>query len=157
MIFQPESVTYNMVKAESLISGDFGESFVAYLLAKENVDVVRAGTIGFDLFAIDHEGKILEKEKMVGISVKMRVSKFHERYVPTIPVGSQQVIEAQKIWKLEAWLAIVVGSIGREKKLACFLLPFREVARLRGRAKRQDVIAVSELYRETNEAVKRLF
>jgi hypothetical protein len=91
-----------MVKAESLISGDFGESFGAYLLAKENVDVVRAGTIGFDLFAIDHEGKILEKEKMVGISVKMRVSKFHERYVPTIPVGSQQVIEAQKIWKLEA-------------------------------------------------------
>lgn len=49
---------------ESISSGDFGESFIAYLLAKEGIDVVRASTIGFDLFAIDHKGKYLPKKKL---------------------------------------------------------------------------------------------
>lgn len=49
------------VKGESIVSGEFGESFVAYLLVKSGVDVVRASTAGLDLFAIDHTGKIFPK------------------------------------------------------------------------------------------------
>jgi len=144
-----------MVKGESLVSGDFGEGFVAYLLAKQGVDVVRAKTMGFDIFAIDHTGALFEKDKTVGVSVKTRISKHHARYVPTVPVGSRQISEAALIWKVEPWLAIVVGSIGQ--KLACFLLPFKEHQKFTGHATRKDVLAVSELYSDTTRIVKRLW
>lgn len=143
-----------LVGGGSLISGDFGESLVAFLLAKEGIDVVRASTIGFDLFAIDHGGRILKKDTMVGISVKMRVSQGASRYEPTIPIGSDKIEEAKRIWKLDAWLAIVVGSVGRNLK--CYLLPFEERQQFSGRARRQDVVAPSELRKDRTGDVKHL-
>jgi len=51
-------ITNPKIGSEALLSADFGESFIAYLLSKEGVDVVRANSVGFDLIAIDAAGKI---------------------------------------------------------------------------------------------------
>jgi hypothetical protein len=56
-----------------MLSGDFGESFIAYLLSKEGIEVARASTVGFDLFAINAHGEIFPKDKIVGISVNSRI------------------------------------------------------------------------------------
>ena len=138
--------------AEASISGDFGEAFVAWLLAKDGVQVVRAKTVGFDLFAIDPNGRYFDKDKIVGISVKTRISKEHRRFVPTIPIHSEKIKQAQRIWKVEAWIAVVVGSVlDGKKELACFILPFKEREKFTGGARRKDVIAVSELYKAAEE------
>ena len=79
------------IGSEAMLSGDFGESFIAYLLSKEGIEVARASTVGFDLFAIDADGEIFPKDKIVGISVKARISKIHRKYKPTIPVGSKKI------------------------------------------------------------------
>ena len=61
------------IGAEAIHSGDFGESFIAYLLSKNGINVVRAHNIGFDLFAIDTKKKVFRTENIVGISVKTRI------------------------------------------------------------------------------------
>lgn len=136
-------------------SGDFGESFIAYLLAKKGIHVVRAGTVGFDLFAIDKTGKLLPKDKLVGISAKARISESHDKFVPTIPVGSTKMELSSKIWNAEPYLGIVAGS--KNNQLAAFLVPLKDLSKLRGKATREDVVAVSELYKNNSGNVVRLF
>lgn len=136
-------------------SGDFGESFIAYLLAKKGIHVVRAGTVGFDLFAMDKTGKFFPKDKLAGISAKARISESHDRFVPTIPVGSDKIESSSKIWNAEPYLGIVTGS--KNNQLAVFLVPLRDLPKLRGKAAREDVIAVSELYKNSSGSVVRLF
>lgn len=143
------------IGSEAILSGDFGESFVAYLLSKEGIDVVRANTVGFDLFAIDSKGKIFPKKKIVGISVKARISKSSKSFKPTIPVGSRKISAAKKTWNTEAWVGIVIG--GKDKKFDVFVFPFKELSKLRGKAKRKDVVAVSELHNNPTGKVVRLF
>ena len=113
----------------------------------------RASTVGFDLFVIDAKGIIFPKEKIVGISVKARISKTHKNYKPTIPVGSEKIEASMRRWHVPAWVGIVVGS--RERRLEAFVFPFEELEKLRGTAVRQDVVAVSQLGR--NPAVRKLF
>jgi len=141
------------VGSEAMLSGDFGESFIAYLLSKEGIEVVRASTVGFDLFAIDSNGAIFPKDKIVGISVKARISKLHKNYKPTIPVGSEKIEASMKTWHVPAWIGIVVGS--KERKLEAFIFPYEELKKLHGTAVRPDVVAVSQL--STNPKVKKLF
>lgn len=141
--------------ASAMHSGDFGESFIAYLLAKEGVNVVRASTVGFDLFAIDKTGKVLPQDKLVGISAKARVSQAHKKFVPTVPVGSSKMQSSAVIWNAEPYLGMVIGS--QDKKLAVFLVPLKDLPQLTGRAKREDVVAVSELYKNSSGNVIRLF
>ncbi|MCW3985145.1 MAG: hypothetical protein NWE91_01880 [Candidatus Bathyarchaeota archaeon] len=143
------------IGSQAMLSGEFGESFIAYLLSKEDVDVVRASTVGIDLFAIDSLGKIFPKREIVGISVKARISKQHKNFKPTIPIGSKKVLAAEKTWGIAAWIGIVVGS--KDKTLAAFVFPFKDLPALRGKAVREDVVAVSELYKDTTKKVKRLF
>jgi hypothetical protein len=52
---------------------------------------VRVNAVGFDLFAIDPKGKIFPKNKIVGISVKTRISKANKKFAPTIPLGSRKI------------------------------------------------------------------
>lgn len=141
------------IGSQAMLSGDFGESFIAYLLSKEGINVVRASTVGFDLFAIDKTGKLLPKNKIVGISVKARISKSHNKFIPTIPIGSEKVKISTKIWNVIPFVGIVIGS--KNKKLDCFLAPFGLVEGMRGRSKRKDVLAVSSLYE--NKKVIKLF
>ena len=61
------------IGSDALLSGEFGESFVAYLLSKNDIEVVKVNTVGFDLFAIDSAEKIFPRNEIVGISVKTRV------------------------------------------------------------------------------------
>jgi len=56
---------------EAMLSTDFGESFIAYLLSKEGVDVVRASSVGFDLLAVDKNGKISLKIKLLAYLLKL--------------------------------------------------------------------------------------
>ena len=44
------------IGSEAMLSGEFGESFIAYLLSKEGIEVARANTVEFDIFAIDANG-----------------------------------------------------------------------------------------------------
>ena len=145
------------IGSEALLSADFGESFIAYLLSKEGIDVVRASSVGFDLFAIDSIGKVFPKNKIVCVSVKARISKRHKNYRPTIPIGSRKLLAAKKIWNVETWVGIVVGSTRGEKNLAAFIFPLRDLPKLRGKAERKDVVAVSELYKNATGRVVRLF
>ena len=138
-----------------MLSGDFGESFIAYLLSKEGVHVVRASMVGFDLLAIDKTGKIFPTNKLVGISVKARISKSHKKYVPTIPVGSSEILSSAEVWSAEPYLGIVLGS--QDQKLATFLVPFKDLGKFKGRATRKDVIATSELYKGRSKYIVRLF
>ncbi len=139
---------------EAMRSGDFGESFVAYLLSKKGVDVVRASTVGFDLFAIDPVGGIFPKNKIVGISVKTRISKTHNKFVPTIPIGESKIRSSMKRWRIEGYVGLVVRS-QEEKSFAVFLFPIKNLKKLSGRAKRKDVVAVSKL--DGNRFVNRLY
>jgi hypothetical protein len=141
------------IGSEAMLSGDFGESFIAYLLSKEGIEVARASIVGFDLFAIDANGTIFPKDKIVGISVKARISKLHKNYKPTIPVGSEKIEASMSRWHVPAWIGIVVGS--KERKLEAFVFPYEELKKLHGTAVRQDVVAVSQLSK--NPAVRKLF
>jgi hypothetical protein len=144
------------IGSEAMLSGEFGESFIAYLLSKEGIDVVRANTVGFDLFAIDTNGKILPKDKIIGISVKARISKLHKSFKPTIPIGSAKVLSSMRTWHVDAWIAIVIGSKEKEK-LTAFIFPFEDLSKLSGKAMREDVVAVSELYKNPTGRVITLF
>jgi hypothetical protein len=130
------------IGSEAMLSGDFGESFIAYLLSKEGIEVARASTVGFDIFAIDANGKIFPKDKIVGISVKARISKTHKNYKPTIPIGSKKIEIAMNRWHVPAWIGIVVGS--KDRKLEAFIFPYEELESLHGTAVRKDVVAVSQ-------------
>lgn len=145
----------NNKNSTSIHSGDFGESFIAYLLAKKGIHVVRASTVGFDLFAIDKIGNLLPKDKLVGISAKARISEAHVKFVPTIPVGSTQIESSSKIWNAEPYLGVVIGS--KDNQLTAFLVPLKDLPQLRGRATREDIVAVSELYKNSFGNVIRLF
>ena len=140
---------------ESIRSGDFGESFIAYLLAKEGIEVVRANTVGFDLLAIDQTGKLFPKKKLIGISVKARISKTHKRYRPTIPMGSAKIWMSMKKWDADAYIGIVVGS--QDGDFDAFVFPHKDLLKLGGRTRRKDVVAVSELYKNSNKNIIKLF
>lgn len=144
------------IGSEAMLSADFGESFIAYLLSKEGVDVVRASSTGFDILAIDSEGKLLPRRRLICISVKARISKSSANYKPTIPVGSKKLAVAAQLWNAGAWVAIVVGS-ARHKKLAAFLFPLEDIPKLRRTALREDVVAVSALDENETGNVLRLF
>jgi hypothetical protein len=131
------------VGSESGISGDYGESFIAYLLSKKGVNVVRAKTVGFDLFAIDKIGHILPKDKLIGISVKMRASRSNKNYLPTIPMGSTNIIKASRTWNVIPYIGIVVGN--KDGSISASVFPFAEMHNLKGRAKRKDVVAFSAI------------
>ena len=141
------------IGSKAIVSGDFGESLVAYLFRKEGIEVVRAKTVGFDLFAIDLTGDILPKNEIIGISVKARITKSS----PTIPVGSSKIQESMKTWKISAWIGIVAS--GGDESFVVFVFPFNELRRLRGKSKRLDVVSVAELYKASDSGrfrVKRL-
>ena len=142
---------------EAMLSADFGESFVAYLLVKEGVDVVRASSIGFDLFAIDSTGEIFPKNKTVCVSVKTRISKRHKSFAPTIPIDEKKLAMAKETWHADAWVGIVVGSTSSSKVLDAFVFPLEDLPKLRGKAKRKNVVAVSQLRRNPTGRVIRLF
>ncbi len=150
-------ITNPKIGSESLLSTDFGESFIAYLLSKEGVDVVRASSVGFDILAVDTAGRIFPKNRIVCISVKARISKSQKNYRPTIPIGSKKLLAAKKIWNAVAWVGIVVGSTRADNSLAAFLFPLKDLARLHGSAVREDVVSVSELYENPTKRVVRLF
>lgn len=138
---------------ESQINADFGEALVAYLLARERVEVIRGPTVGFDLFAMDRQGKILRPEnKLVGISVRTRLLKGNFEYSATVPIDSETVHNAEKVWTVQGWIALVVGSVGYS--LRVLLLPYSECSRFRGRAKREDVVSVSALEKDASGVVK---
>lgn len=145
------------IGSEAMLSADFGESFIAYLLSKEGIDVIRASSVGFDLFAIDTVGKLFPKDKLICISVKARISKRQKNYKPTIPISSEKLLTAKRTWKASAWVGIVVGSTWAQKTLAAFIFPLKDLPRLRGKAQRKDVVAVSELYENPTKRVVRLF
>lgn len=136
------------IGSQAMLSGDFGESFVAYLLSKEEINVVRASTVGFDLFAVDKKGKFFPKNKIIGISVKARISKSHDKFVPTIPVGFSKISSSMKIWGIDSFIALVIGS--KDKKFDVFLIPFGLIKKLGGGLKRSDFIAVSQIYKNKN-------
>jgi Holliday junction resolvase len=135
--------TNSNVGNESGISGEYGENFIAYLLSKKGVNVVRAKTVGFDLFAIDKVGYTLPKDKLIGISVKMRASRSHKKYVPTIPMGSPNIIKASITWNAIPYIGIVIGH--KDGSISAYVFPFDEMHNLKGRAKRKDVVAVSTI------------
>ena len=143
--------------SEAMHSADFRESFIAYLLSKEGVDVVRASSVGFDLPAIDSRGRIFPKSKTICVSVKARISKRSTKYRPTIPIGSKKLLAAARIWNGDAWVGIVVGSTYPGKELAAFIFPQQDLSKLRGTAQRKDVVAVSELYENPTSRAVRLF
>jgi hypothetical protein len=146
---------FTNIGSQSIHSGDFGESFIAYLLSKKGIAVVRARTIGFDLLAIDNTGRLLPKKRIVGISVKTRVSRSHKKYVPTIPIGSVEIKKSMKIWNIQAFIGIVVGSMGN--RIDAFVFPFNDIPNLRGNSRRNDVVAVSELFKNSTGNVEKLF
>ena len=141
------------IGSEAMVTGDFGESFIAYLLSKEGIEVARASIVGFDLFVIDSKGTIFPKDKIVGISVKARISKKHKNFVPTISMGSKKIEDSMRIWHVPAWIGVVVGS--KEMKLEAYVFPYEELKNLRSRAGTSDVLAVSQLNK--NSSVRRLF
>ncbi len=145
------------IGSEAMHSADFGESFIAYLLSKEGVDVVRASSVGFDLLAIDNKGKIFPKGKTICVSVKARISKRSRKYRPTIPIGSKKLLTATRIWNANAWVGIVIGSTQYVKELSAFIFPLQDLSRLRGVAQREDVVAVSELYENPTDKTIKLF
>jgi len=134
--------------SESLVSGDFGESLVSFLLIKKGVDVVRASTKGFDLFAIDNTGQIFPQEKIVGISVKARFTNSEKPFSPTIPLQSKKFFESAKIWKIEPYVSIVVGNF-EKLYLECYVLCLYDAKNYYS-PKRKDAISVSQL-RNSNE------
>jgi len=136
------------ISNEPQLSAEFGEALVAYLLAREGVEVIRGPTMGFDLFAIDRQGRIFQsKDKLIGISVKTRLLKRKQYYSSTVPIDSKKVFKAREIWNVEAWLALVVGNVGYS--LTVLLLPYTKYNNFRGRAKREDVVSVSALENDT--------
>lgn len=146
------------IGSEAILSADFGESFIAYLLSKEGIDVVRANSVGFDLIAIDSDGKIFPKKRYICISVKTRVSKSSNKPRPTIPVGSEKLLKASRIWNADPWVGIVVGNVyGKAWNLEAFIFPLEDLSRLQGTSKRRDVVAVSELYKNPTGRVVKLF
>lgn len=146
---------FSQAGSEALISGDFGESFVAYLLSKKGISVARASTVGFDLIARDRKGKVLTKNKISGISVKTRISKRAKRYVPGVPLGSSQTLPAAKKWGMKPYLAVVIGSINNH--LDVFILPFKDAMRLKGNIAKKDFIAASQLHKNASGTVIKLF
>jgi hypothetical protein len=142
------------IGAQAMSSGDFGESYVAYLLAKAGVEVVRAKTVGFDLFVMDAKKTIFPTKKLIGVSVKARISKVHEKYAPTIPMGSSKVRKAAKIWRAKPWVAVVVGH--SNNTFDVYLFPHSRLKSYKGAAKRKDVVSASSLRNATPERVLRL-
>jgi len=116
--------------------------------------LVRANAVGFDLLAIDLKGKIFPKNQIVCISVKARISKKKKIFRPTIPVGAQKILSAQKIWNIPAWIGIVVGGT---ETLEAFLFPFNDLPKLRGNAKRKGVVSVTALSDNSTKSVWKLF
>ena len=78
-----------------------------------------------------------------------------DQFAPTIPAGSSRIKASMKVWHVDAWIAVVVGS--NSKTLDVFLFPFKDLPKLCGKAKRKDVVAVSELYKNPTGSVVKLF
>jgi hypothetical protein len=147
-------ITNPKIGSEAIVTGEFGESLVAFLLSKKGIDVAKAGTVGFDLFAIDAVGRIFPKGKIVGISVKTRFGKKHGSFRPTIPIGSAKIVQAQKTWDIDAWVAVVAGS--KDDMPSAFVFPLEDLPKLKGRAKREDVVAISDLAKNPTGSVTKL-
>ncbi|MCP8323475.1 MAG: hypothetical protein L6N96_04795 [Candidatus Methylarchaceae archaeon HK02M2] len=155
MINQSETwIAKSRIKSKAIVTGKFGESYVSYLLSEKGIEVTKANTVGFDLFAIDSIGEIFPKREIVGISVKTRISKKTGSYKPTIALNPEKIARSAKRLNIDPWVAIVVGS--KDEGPTAFIFPIEDLSKLRGNAKREDVVAVSELYDNPTGRVVRL-
>lgn len=86
------------------ISGDFGESLLAYYFVKNKLHVIMARTVGFDLIIKDPNGKILPKNKLIAINIKSRQSKS---FSLRLEKDMKNLEKSSKIWGLMPYFGFV--------------------------------------------------
>ena len=94
-------------------------------------------------------------KKIVGVSVKARISKSHERFAPTIPIGSEKIEASRQNWGVNAYVGVVVGN--KDGDFDAFIFPHKDLKKLKGGAVRKDVVAVSELLKNPTKKTIKLF
>jgi hypothetical protein len=117
------------IKGRRLL-GNFGELTIAWWLnSKYNINTIMADTTGFDLLALDKDGRFFPKNRNVAISVKAR-----ERGTKKDKISGDNVFwhlekleNSAKEWNAEPWFAHVriVPELGF---LETFLMPI-EIAK----------------------------
>ena len=89
------------------ISGEFGETILAYCLAKEYLHVIVARSAGFDLVVKDTKGKIFPKSKTIAISVKTSKGKSWSK---NLKKDYEIFKNYSKIWNYEPYFAFVTSK-----------------------------------------------
>lgn len=140
-----------MTSEESRIVGDFGEGVLAYFLTKKGLNVIRADTVFFDLIVRDPYGKLFQKDKIIGISVKIRSSGG------TIPFDKdfKKLKKCTKKWNVVPYICFmrIIERKGGNKKLEAFLFEANNARNYLGGTKRKLAISFSKLKKD-NEKFK---
>lgn len=89
---------------DAMGTGDFGELLVSYYLVKKRLHVIVAKSEGFDLLVNDIEGKLFEKNRLIGISVKTRQKRS---LCLDLEAGVDKLKEAAEIWKFIPYFCFV--------------------------------------------------
>ncbi|MEK6943694.1 MAG: hypothetical protein AABX00_06540 [Nanoarchaeota archaeon] len=87
-----------------LISGEFGESLLAYRLVKKNMHVIMARTAGFDLVVKDINGKTFSKKRNIAISVKTQT---RNSWSKNLKKDYKKLKKISKIWGFKPYFAFI--------------------------------------------------
>ncbi|MCW1295283.1 MAG: hypothetical protein QXD02_04540 [Candidatus Parvarchaeum sp.] len=92
------------VAEEAIVTGDFGEAAVALALSKKGIMVLRSQTIGIDLLAIDNSKAVFPTDRLIGISVKTRLTES-----PSLNVEKdiKKLKRIAREWKFDPWFAFL--------------------------------------------------
>ena len=135
---------------ESRLVGDFGEYALAYFLTKKGIHVMRADTVFFDIIVKDPKGIIFKKNKITGISVKIR-DRTQSTSTCTIPhTDFTRIKEYGKKWNIEPWMCHMIVFTDKEKKriLEGFLFSYKDAEKFFAQGKRKYAISFSLLRKE---------
>jgi len=95
---------HSNIGEDVIISGEFGESLLAYRLVKKNMHVIMARTAGFDLVARDPTGKIFAKTKNIAISVKTQTRRSWSK---NLRRDYKKLKKSSNIWGFEPYFAFI--------------------------------------------------
>lgn len=136
---------------EPKIVGDFGEFVTAYYLTKLGINVLRADTVCFDLFATDSRGVVFPKKATCGISVKIRDRSNTTPACTIVRKDFPKIKSHAKKWQIDPWIChLIVSKRENQKILEGFLLPVSEAQKYFAEGKRQFAISFSKLRKEIN-------
>ena len=135
---------------ENRLVGHFGEFALAFFLTKKGINVMVPDTVFFDIIAKDSKGLVFSKNKITGISVKIR-DRTQSTGSCTIPIKDFPKIKSFGIkWNIDPWICHMIVFTDKEKRrvLEGFIFPYKDAKIYFSKGKRKYAVSFSLLRRK---------